>query len=85
MEVRCPDMVGDRLGEQWGVRGRLLGYSGMGKLGIAKNVDLSLTAYWAKEMHLFGANKKKRHTCEEERVPQIGWGHPGNGLASLYT
>ena len=58
MGMGCPDRVGDGLGEQWGVGGRLLGCSGMRKLSIAKIVDLSLTVYWAKEMHLFGAKKK---------------------------
>ena len=69
-----------------GVGGRLLGCSRMGKLGIAKIVDLSLTAYWAKEMHLFAAKKQKmRHTNEEERVPQIGREQHGDGLESLYA
>ena len=63
----CLDRLGDELGEQWGVRGRLLGYSGMGKLGIAKIVDLSLTAYWAKEMHLFAAKNEKCATLMRRR------------------
>ena len=67
MGVGCPDRVGDGLGEQWGVGGRLLGCSGMGKLGIAKNVDLSLTAYWAKEMHLFAAKNEKCATLMRRR------------------
>ena len=39
----------------------------MGKLGITKIVDLSLTAYWAKEMHLFAAKNEKCATLMRRR------------------
>ena len=59
-----------------GVGDRLLGCSGMGKLDITKIVDLSLTAYWAKEMHLFAAKNEKCATLMRRRgyLKSIGMG-----------
>ena len=44
-----------------------LGCSGVGGFSMTKIVDLSLTAYWAKEMHLFAAKNEKCATLMRRR------------------
>ena len=76
-----------------GVGGRLLGCSGVGKLDITKIADLSLTAYWAKEMHLFAAKNEKCATLMRRRgyLKSAGgnlgiiWHHPIHQMREFDT
>ena len=75
------------------VGGRLLARSGMGKLAIAKVVDLSLTAYWAMMGHLFRAKNEKCATLMRRRgyLKSAGgnlgiiWHHPIHQMREFDT